>query len=199
MVWRCRPLIPCLLSETRHQRSHASRRPPLYRQGACRRYINSFAGAQGYAIAASSPTNGDPPIDHKNRSLAFGGINRPLRAAHRRYRLRRNNLEFISALWDLEQQSPAAELDRIHTAVSITQGISGTIFDDDGDPRFAMNRLRGDSRTLRRASHGGLRRSRCDWGKRTCECNAYRADNRFHDHTSPRLIEPQNVASKVRR
>jgi hypothetical protein len=84
--------------------------------------------------------------------------------------------------------------------MAIMQGISGAIFDDDGDPGFAMDRLRGDGRTLQRASHGGgLRGSRCDWGKRTCECNACRPDNRFHDCTSARLIELQNVASKVRR
>ena len=35
--------------------------------------------------------------------------------------------------------------------------------------------------------------------KRACECNAYHPDNRFHDCTSARLIELQNVASKVRR
>jgi hypothetical protein len=141
-------------------------------------------------------------MDYKNGSLVFDGINRPLRAAHRRYRLRCNNLEFICTLWDLKQQSLTAKLNRIHTAVSmaIMQGISGAIFDDDGDPGFAMDRLRGDGRTLQRASHGGgLRGSRCDWSKRTCECNGYRPDNRFHDYTSPRLIEPQNVASKVRR
>jgi hypothetical protein len=141
-------------------------------------------------------------MDDKNGRLVFGGINRPLRAAHRRYRLRRNDLEFICTLWDLEQQSLTAKLNRIHTTVSIAimQGVSGAIFDDDGDPRFAMDRLRGEGRTLQRASHGGgLRGSRCDWEKRACECDGYRPDNRFHDYTSPRLIEPQNVASKVGR
>jgi len=113
-------------------------------------------------------------MDHKNGSLFFDGINRPDRAAHRRYCFRRNDLKFISALWDLEQQSLAAKLNRIHTAVSIaiTQGISGTIFDDDGQACFASDRLRGESRTLRGASSGGgLRARRRDGGKRTCECN----------------------------
>jgi hypothetical protein len=68
-------------------------------------HVDSFAGAQGYALAASSPANGDPPTDHKNGSLVFGGINRPFRATHRRDRLGRNNPEFILALWDFEQQS----------------------------------------------------------------------------------------------
>jgi hypothetical protein len=142
-------------------------------------------------------------LDHKNRSPVFDGINRPLRAAHRRYRLRRNNPEFMSALWDFEQQSPAAQLNRIHTAVSIaiTKGVSGAIFNDDGHPSFATDRLRGESQTFRRASPGGgLRGSRCDRGKHTCECNTYRPDNRFHDYTSLlRLIEPKNVACMVRR
>jgi hypothetical protein len=150
-------------------------------------HIDPFAGPQGNTIAASSPANGDPPMDYKNRRLVFDGINRPLRTAHRRNRLRRNNPEFISPLWDFKQQSPTAQLNRIHTAVSIaiTQGISGTIFDDDGHACFASDRLRGESRTLRGASSGGgLRARRRDGGKRTCECNQYCPDSRFHDHAS---------------
>jgi hypothetical protein len=163
-------------------------------------HIDPFAGPQGNTIAASSPANGDPPMDYKNRRLVFDGINRPLRTAHRRNRLRRNNPEFISPLWDFKQQSPTAQLNRIHTAVSIaiTQGISGANFGDDGHP-FATDRLSGESQTFRRASpSGGLSGSRCDWGKHTCECNKYRPDNRFHDYTSLRLIEPQNIACMVR-
>ena len=112
-------------------------------------------------MIARSPSDSDPPIDDKDRSLFFGDINCPLRAAHPGDRLRCNDLKSISTrfLQNFDQQGFAAEFDRIHAAfaAAILQSISGTVFGDDRHPALAMQRLRGDGRIFWRASQvGGL-------------------------------------------
>src|ERR1700728_1617355 len=94
MAWRWRPIIRNLLPETRHQRSHTRRRPALHGQRTGRFDIDTVAGSQRYIIAATSPSDGDPPMNDKDGGLiGLGGIDGPLRAAHRGHRLPRDNLK----------------------------------------------------------------------------------------------------------
>ena len=60
-------------------------------------------------------------IDDENRGLAFRGIHCPFGTAHRRNRLRGDDLEVISTrlFGYLKQQGLAAQLDRIRAAVAI--------------------------------------------------------------------------------
>ena len=97
-VWRWRPLIRLLYCPSRA--INAATRAGGQRftvKGPAASHIDAFAGPEGNTMAAGSPANGDPPVDDKNRRLVFDGIDRPLRTAHRRNRLRRDNPEFISS------------------------------------------------------------------------------------------------------
>src|SRR3979411_273382 len=90
MVRRWRPIIRGLLTETRQQGRHTSWGPTLHGQRARLFDIDALARSQGYAMIARSPSDSDPPIDDKDRSLFFSDINCPLRAAHPGDRLRCN-------------------------------------------------------------------------------------------------------------
>ena len=110
MVDRWRLPIGNLLSETHHQGSTHGREPNASRSKDPPLLHRRLRRALGLRLTTGPPTNGDAPIDDKNGSLVFDGINCPLRAAHRRYRLWCSNLKSFCtrSLRHLEQQGLTA-------------------------------------------------------------------------------------------
>jgi hypothetical protein len=161
----------------------------LHGQGGSRFHVDAFAGPEDDAMTTGSSPNGDPPVDDKNGSLVFDDVDRPLRAAYRRNRLRCDNPICLrtGSLRNLEQQGLAAQVDCIHTAIAIAieQGKSGAIFGHDGHPVLATESLHGAGHIFGRTPHVGLLRDNdFDWEEYTCEHKPSRSDNRFHGTSS---------------